>query len=207
MAFDPKEHWEKVYQAKKPTEVSWYQDNPELSLKLICETGINAEAKIIDVGGGASTLAGKLLTEGFKNLTVLDISSQALSYAKERFGKRSGEINWIEADITRFEPPGLFDLWHDRAVFHFLTSPDDRKKYVEILNKTLKPGGHLIISAFGLEGPLKCSGLTVERYSPEKLQETLGSSFFLSKTVHENHITPAKMGQKFLYCCFRKKDV
>ncbi len=203
-AFDPKQHWEKVYQAKKPIEVSWYQVKPAVSLELIALTGIHPAQRIIDVGGGASVLVDNLLGKGFKNITVLDISAQAVQYAKERLTGRAEEVTWIEADITQFEPPQQYDLWHDRAVFHFLTNPADRKKYVNAMQKAVKPGGHVIIAAFDLAGPPKCSGLDVERYNPEKLSSELGSSFNFVKCVDETHITPRQSQQKFVYCCFKK---
>lgn len=168
MSFDRKSHWENVYTENTPAEVSWYQIEPAVSLELIVSTGISHAGKIIDVGGGASVLVDKLLDQGFQDLTVLDVSSKALDYAKERLGNRAGAVKWIEADITEFESSEKHDLWHDRAVFHFLTDEDDRKKYVQNMNKALNPGGHVIIAAFSIDGPLKCSGLDVERYRPEK---------------------------------------
>ena len=202
--FKPKEHWEKVYQTKQPTEVSWFQTDPAVSLELIALTGINHTQRIIDVGGGASVLVDKLLDAGFEGLTVLDISSAALDYAKERLGERSANVQWIESDVTEFEFVRKYDLWHDRAVFHFLTDPEDRKKYKKVLNESLNPGGHVIIAAFALEGPPKCSGLDVERYSPEKIKNELGESFEFRKSVNEVHRTPWNAEQKFTYCYFKK---
>lgn len=204
MIFKPKEHWKKVYQTKQPIEVSWFQTDPAVSLELIALTGINHTQRIIDVGGGASVLVDKLLDAGFEGLTVLDISSAALDYAKERLGERSANIQWIESDVTEFEFVRKYDLWHDRAVFHFLTDPEDRKKYKKVLNESLNPGGHVIIAAFALEGPPKCSGLDVERYSPEKMKNEIGGSFDLIKSVDEIHRTPWNAEQKFIYCYFRK---
>ena len=204
MAFDPKQHWEKVYQAKKPTEVSWRQDHPAVSLDLIALTDVDFSQKIIDVGGGASVLVDKLLGKGFKEVTVLDISSKAIQYAKERLGKLAGNIAWIEADITKFDPSQQYDLWHDRAVFHFLTAPEDRERYVEVMTKAVKVGGHVIIATFAMEGPPKCSGLDVKRYNPDKLKAELGSSFNLVKWVSEVHMTPWNSEQKFIYFYFKK---
>jgi len=204
MSFDRKSHWENIYTNKTPAEVSWYQLEPVVSLGLIASTGISRTGKIIDVGGGASVLVDKLQDLGFLNLTVLDISSKALDYAKKRLGNSAGAVKWIEADITEFESLGKYDLWHDRAVFHFLTDKNDRKKYVQNMNKALNPGGHVIIAAFSLDGPLKCSGLDVERYSPEKMSIELGNSFEFVKSVDEAHMTPGGKEQKFTYCYFRK---
>ncbi len=206
MNFSPKNHWENVYQAKKPAEVSWYQTHPTVSLELIALTGLDHTSKIIDVGGGASIFVDQLLDEGFKNLTVLDISSKAIDYARERLGSRAENINWIEADILQVELPYIYDLWHDRAVFHFLTSPEDRRKYIHVMEKAVRPGGHVIIAAFSLEGPPKCSGLQVEHYSPDKLQKEIGDKFFLVKNVDEIHMTPSQAKQKFIYCYFMKRD-
>ena len=203
MSFDRKSHWENIYTSKTPGEVSWYQLEPVVSLKLIASTGISRAGKIIDVGGGASVLVDKLLDQGFENLTVLDVSSKALDYAKKRLGKRAEAVKWIEADITEAEFSEKYDLWHDRAVFHFLTNEDDRKKYVQNMKKAMNPGGHVIIAAFSIDGPLKCSGLDVERYSPEKMNSELGESFELVKSIDELHMTPGGKEQKFTYCYFK----
>lgn len=199
-----KNHWEDMYTKKMPTEVSWYQIEPTVSLDLIKSTRIDRASKIIDIGGGASVLVDKLLDRGFQDLTVLDISPKSLSYAKERLGDRAAHVSWIEADVTEFDPPQKYDLWHDRAVFHFLTEENDRKKYVQNMDKALKPGGHVIIASFAAEGPLKCSGLNVERYSDGKLKNELGNSFEFVKSVEEVHVTPWNSEQKFIYCYFKK---
>lgn len=206
MSFDRKSHWEDVYANKKPTEVSWYQIEPKVSLELIASMGVNCAGKIIDIGGGASVLVDKLLDEGFKDLTVLDISSKAIDYAKKRLGKRAENVIWIEADITDFEPTAKYDLWHDRAVFHFLTNGEDRKKYVKCMDGAVNPGGHVIISAFAIDGPLKCSGLEIQRYSPEKMKAEIGDSFELVKSINERHVTPSNKEQKFSYFYFKKAD-
>ncbi len=204
MSFDRKSHWEGVYAKKTPGEVSWYQIEPAVSLELIASTGISPAGKIIDVGAGASTLVDKLLGQGFQDLTVLDISSKALDYAKERLGIRAKAVKWIQADVTEFEFPEKYDLWHDRAVFHFLTEEADRKKYARNMEKALNASGHAIIAAFAMNGPAKCSGLDVERYSPERLSREVGSSFQLIKSFEETHVTPWQAEQKFMYCCFKK---
>lgn len=204
MSLDRKTHWENVYTNKTPTDVSWFQQEPAVSLELIASTGISCASKIIDVGAGASVLVDKLLDQGFGDLTVLDVSSKALDYAQKRLGNRAGTVKWIEADITEFESTEKYDLWHDRAVFHFLTDEDSRKKYVRNMSKAVNPGGHVIIAAFSIDGPLKCSGLDVERYSPAKMKDELGPSFELIKSTDESHLTPAGKEQKFTYCYFRK---
>lgn len=205
MDFDPKQHWEKVYQEKEPGQVSWYQTQPNISLELIALSGISQAGKIIDVGGGASFLVEKLIDKGFKNVTVLDISGKAIEHAKKRLSKQAEKVIWIETDITKFEPPQQYDLWHDRAVFHFLTDPSDRKKYVEVMEKAVKSGGNVVIATFALDGPPKCSGLNVERYNPEKLNKQIGNQFLLLKSVEETHLTPWHSEQKFIYCLFRRR--
>lgn len=204
MSYERKNHWEDVYTKKTPKEVSWYQIEPAITLNLIKSTGIEHTGKIIDVGGGASVLVDKLLDQGFGNLTVLDISSKSLQLARERLGKSAAQVSWIEADVTEFDPPQKYDLWHDRAVFHFLTDPNDRKKYAQNMEKALNPGGNVIVATFAIDGPPKCSGLDVERYSDEKLKNEFGSSFELIKSIKEVHVTPWGSEQKFIYCCFEK---
>lgn len=204
MSFNRKKHWENVYGQKRPVDVSWYQVEPTVSLGLITLTGIDSTAKIIDVGGGASVLVDKLLDQGFQDLTVLDISSKAIHYAQERLGKRAENVSWIEADVTEFESSVQYDLWHDRAVFHFLTDAEDRTKYVRRLEDAVNPGGHVVIAAFAIDGPPKCSGLEVVRYNPEKMKNELGDSFELVNSISEAHITPWNKQQNFIYCYFRK---
>ena len=185
--------------------MSWFKPHLDKSLELILKLGLQKNAKIIDVGSGASTLPDDLLAEGFKNITVLDISSEALKVSKDRLGSRAKQICWLEADVTQAPmKPGCYDLWHDRALFHFLADNDDRKKYVERLKRSLKPEGHAIISTFSLKGPLKCSGLDIVRYSPETLQAELGKGFHFVETVEEEHPTPSGMTQSFVYCHFKK---
>jgi SAM-dependent methyltransferase len=212
--FNRKDHWEHIYSEKASTDVSWYQQHPQRSLELIKATGVDATARIIDIGGGASTLADFILAAGYENLSVLDISQTAIKQARARLGqyadKRADKVTWLEHDIT--EPDitglvtdGLFDVWHDRAVFHFLTEPDDRARYVRTLSKALKPGGHVIIATFDLNGPTKCSGLDVERYSPETMSAALGETFNLVETSTEEHVTPGGSVQNFVYCRFVKR--
>ncbi|RDH80725.1 MAG: SAM-dependent methyltransferase [endosymbiont of Galathealinum brachiosum] len=200
--FNRKNHWEGIYQDKDSHEVSWYQKNPLLSLELIRHSQINSDDAIIDVGGGASELVDYLYGLGFRNLAVLDISQNALLSSQRRLGKTALEIEWYESDITEFNAPHLFSLWHDRAVFHFLTDKSDRQKYINILKQTLKSGGVLILAAFEVGGPDKCSGLDVVQYDVEKISAELGGDFKLLDVRSENHITPSSVEQKFMYFHF-----
>jgi len=202
---DRKAHWEGVYQDKSPLEVSWFQKEPYLSLELIRSTQIARDAPIIDVGGGASVLVDYLCKEGYTNIAVLDISEKALACAKDRLGDAANAVEWYEDDITRFKAPHSFSLWHDRAVFHFLTDSSDRAKYVKALKHAIRPGGHLIIAAFAIGGPTQCSGLDIVQYDAEKLLAELGEGFDLLEEKHEVHITPADKEQKFIYFHFIRK--
>jgi 2-polyprenyl-3-methyl-5-hydroxy-6-metoxy-1,4-benzoquinol methylase len=200
-----KAHWENIYSSKTPTEVSWYQTYPEKSLELISHTGISKEAHIIDVGGGASTLVDNLLDNGFRNITVLDISAAAIDQAKARLGERAKEVAWLEADITQVTlPPHEYDLWHDRAVFHFLTAAEARQSYVNAVRYSLKPNGHIIVATFAPDGPTKCSGLDIVRYSPDELHDEFGNDFQYIESFSENHPTPFGTDQKFIYCYCKK---
>lgn len=203
--FDRKKHWQNIYQEKSPLDVSWYQKQPTLSLELIHRSGIHKDEPVIDVGGGASVLVDYLYQEGFNKLSVLDISEHALNSAKQRLGDPAQNIEWFEADITEFKSPHPFSLWHDRAVFHFLTDPSDREKYVNTLKQALKPGGHLIIAAFAIGGPEKCSGLEIVQYDAAKLIAVLGEDFELVEEKSEVHVTPANQEQKFMYFRFMKR--
>ncbi len=202
---DRKSHWEKVYGDKVPLEVSWYQKEPSLSLSLIRHTRIAYDAPIIDVGGGASVLVDYLCDEGYSNVAVLDISAKAVAYAQERLGDIAAGVEWYEEDVTRFKPTRLYSVWHDRAVFHFLTDESDRRDYVKVLTNTLKPGGHLIIAAFAIGGPIKCSGLDIVQYDASKLMAELGEGFELVEEREEVHTTPAEKQQKFTYFRFVRK--
>jgi SAM-dependent methyltransferase len=201
-----KAHWDKLYASKKPTEVSWHQTRLAKSLDFIRATGVNASARIIDVGGGASTLVDDLLAAGFRHLTVLDISSAAIRNARLRLGPRADEVTWLEADITRAELPAhRYDVWHDRAVFHFLTDAADRRRYLEAANRAVKPGSHVIVATFGPHGPLRCSGLDIVRYTPERLHREFGADYRLLQSATEDHVTPAGKHQEFIYCYCRKR--
>lgn len=197
-----KTHWEQVYREKSAQEVSWYQPQPALSLQLIAATGIAAEAAVIDVGGGASTLVDGLLDAGHTDLTVLDIAASALQVAQARLGPRAAQVKWLESDITTFQPQRRYALWHDRAVFHFLTQTEDRARYVSALQQGLAPDGHLLIAAFAVGGPSRCSGLEIVQYDVEKMSATLGEAFVLQSTAQEDHLTPAGKQQAFNYFCY-----
>lgn len=201
-----KTHWEIIHQSKTPNQVSWYQDHPVLSLDFIKRTGIDKTSPIIDIGGGISTLVDDLLREDFKNVTVLDISASALQIAQQRLGDRASQIKWIEADITQASLPYQFyDVWHDRAVFHFLTQAADRQSYVQAVQHAVKKGGHVIIATFALDGPAQCSGLDVRRYSPDSLYSEFGANFRLVANNREAHVTPFGTEQRFIYCYCRKR--
>ncbi|MBF0424464.1 MAG: class I SAM-dependent methyltransferase [Magnetococcales bacterium] len=202
---DQKTHWEGVYGKKKVTETSWYQKIPLTSLTLIENAALHEDEAIIDVGGGASTLVDHLLTAGYQNLTVLDISSKALENARLRLLDREGEVAWIDADVTDFDSQATYDLWHDRAVFHFFTQPEQRRAYVASLMRHLKPRGHAIIATFAIDGPTRCSNLEIVRYTPEALHQELGPQFELLETITETHITPSNKKQSFVYCRFRRR--
>lgn len=200
-----KAHWENIYSDKKPHEVSWFQNKPALSLQLINNAQLQSDEAIIDVGGGASTLMHYLLDAGYTRLSVLDISAHALTYAQKKLGKQAGKIEWYEQDITRFEPPHRFSLWHDRAVFHFLTDEKERNEYISVLRKSLKLGGHLIIAAFAIGGPTQCSGLDIVQYDATKLLSILGDEFQLIDQQLEFHQTPNNQRQQFNYFLFNRK--
>lgn len=200
-----KNHWENVYATKPSGQVSWYQEHLDTSLRIIQQTGISKNAPIIDVGGGSSTLVDDLLTNLFADVSVLDISDTAIEKSKARLGKESDRVKWITADITEANlQENYYDLWHDRAVFHFLTEKEDRRKYVEQVMRSLKVGGHIIVAAFGLDGPAKCSGLDVVRYTPQTMRGEFGNEFNLVKSLSETHHTPFETTQEFVYCYCRK---
>lgn len=196
------EHWNRVYQTKAPDDVSWFQKRPDISLKFIEATGIAKHQAIIDVGGGASVLVDFLLAAGFTKPAVLDIAATALQHARQRLGAKAGDVEWFEADVTAFDPPRRFNLWHDRAVFHFLTDKADRQKYVQTLKRTLTHDGHVVIATFAIDGPLKCSGLDVVRYDAQAISAELGGDFRLVEQADETHVTPWNTEQKFSYFRF-----
>lgn len=200
---DKPSYWNKVYETKGEADVSWFQTNPEPSLELIRGYAPDQSAAIIDIGGGASRLVDHLLADGFQNLTVMDISSEAIAIARNRIGNNEGSVNWIVSDATKWEPDDLYDIWHDRAVFHFLTDSADQAAYVQNLKRALKVGGHLIIGTFALDGPEKCSGLPVMRHSPETLQNLFGKEFTLIESRKHQHQTPFQTVQNFQFSVFQ----
>jgi len=202
MEVNKKQHWETVYETKQPNEVSWTQENPKTSLNFIRETRLGKSAKIIDVGGGDSKLVDYLLNEGYENITVLDISANALERAKKRFGKNAEKVNWIVSDITEFKPETTYDIWHNRATFHFLTTPEQVKTYVEITEKWVT--SFLIIGAFSENGPKKCSGLDIKQYSEMELENQFSNRFKKVKCIIEDHVTPFETMQNFIFCAFEK---
>ena len=204
MSIQRENHWQAVYRTKNATEVSWYAPHLDRSIELIREVAAPG-AEIIDVGGGASTLVDDLLAGGFSAITVLDISQAALDIAQHRLGVHGRSVRWIQADITTADlPAARYDVWHDRAVFHFLTETLDRRAYVETLKRSVKDGGHVVIATFALDGPPRCSGLDVVRYDGAALQRQLGSPFELTRSFEESHATPAGKEQRFNFCRFRK---
>ena len=200
-----KDHWQRLYSTRASNSVSWFQEHAEYSLRLIRETGVDRTASIIDVGGGASTLVDDLLSSGYTNLSVLDLSAAAIAAAQHRLGPSAAGVKWIEADITKANlAVHCFDVWHDRAIFHFLTAPEERAAYVAAVVRSVKPGGHVIVATFAEDGPTKCSGLPVMRYRAEELHAEFGASFSLVRQEKESHHTPSGKVQQFVYCYCRK---
>ncbi len=196
---DKKNHWQNIYQQNSPFAVSWFQKKPTQSLQLIHRADLHKNDHIIDIGGGASTLVDHLISENYSQISVLDISNIALETARKRLGPQAQGIEWYESDITEFDAPHRFDLWHDRAVFHFLTDATDRSAYLASLNRALNPGGHLIIATFAIGGPEKCSGLEIVQYDADKLTAELGNDFELVEEIDEIHKTPSSQEQHFIY--------
>ena len=201
---DAQRHWENIYGKKAADAVSWYRSHLETSLELIKQAAPEFSASIIDIGGGESTLVDDLLARGFQNITVLDLSQTAIDVTKRRLGQLAERVHWIAADVTETGlEPMAYDIWHDRAVFHFLTSPHQRVAYVRQVARSVKPGGYVIVSTFGPEGPTKCSGLDVVRYDAESLRDQFGAKFRLIDSTKELHETPFGTAQQFLYCYCR----
>jgi uncharacterized UPF0146 family protein len=199
-----KEHWEKIYLTKQPNEVSWTQEVPKTSLEFIHSFNLPQTSRIIDVGGGDSKLVDNLLEEGFSDITVLDISSNAIERAKKRLGSKSQKVNWLVSDVTEFSPNTDYDLWHDRATFHFLTSREQAAKYADIVRKAVKQ--YLVISTFSQNGPKKCSGFDVKQYGEETLTDEFKNEFEKIRCVTEDHITPFNTIQNFLFCAFKRRS-
>ncbi len=200
-----KQHWQQVYSTKSTDKVGWYAPHLTTSIKWITSLNLDLDDPIIDVGGGASTLVDDLLDKGYRDLSVLDLSDRAMSVVRERLGTSESQISWFPGDVTEVElPASHFELWHDRAVFHFLVEPGQQMKYMEKLLHALKPGGHVIIGVFELEAPPQCSGLPVQRYSLEKLSAIFGAKFKLERHHKELHKTPSGVEQQYLYCQFQR---
>jgi len=205
LAMSRREHWDAVYRGRDVSEVSWYQPEPALSLSLIRRVAPALDASIIDVGGGASVLVDRLLDAGYRHVTVLDIAEPALALARQRLGARAAEARWIAADLLTAElERAAYDVWHDRAVFHFLTRSEDRRQYGDSLRHAIRDGGHAIVSGFATDGPARCSGLEVVRYTPESLHAALGKGFELLDSTREEHRTPSGATQPFVYCLLRR---
>lgn len=204
---DRQAHWQNVYTKKAENEVSWFQESPTLSIELIMQVGATPGSAIIDIGGGASRLVDDLIGKGFGDVTVLDISEASLQLARSRLGNRAARAEWIVADVTTWEPPRTYDIWHDRAALHFLTEENDRAAYVKRLKQALRVGGHAIIATFALDGPERCSGLPVVRYDPGSLGRILGPAFRLTDQRRHRHATPWGTEQSFQFSVFRRTDI
>ena len=198
-----KKHWETVYETKNPDQVSWTQEVPKTSLDFIHSFGLTKTARIIDIGGGESKLADYLLDEGFENITVLDISAKALEKSQKRLGDRAKKVNWVVSDITEFKPNTTFDVWHDRATFHFLITTDQIVKYLDTARKSVS--GYMTIGTFSENGPTKCSGLEIKQYSEQTLAEEFNNGFDKIRCVTEDHMTPFDTKQNFLFCSFKRQ--
>jgi hypothetical protein len=200
--FERQAHWQNVYQTKGERDVSWFQESPAISLDLIQATGANTDTPIIDVGGGASRLVDALMAEGFRLVTVLDLSEEALAVSRDRLGSRAEFVNWVVGDVTTWQPQQNYGVWHDRAAFHFLTDTSDRTAYAECVRKAVPPHGHVIIGTFAPDGPERCSGLPVVRHDSVSLSAILGPSFRLVKTTRHDHRTPGGSLQRFQFSSF-----
>jgi trans-aconitate methyltransferase len=202
---DRQSHWQGVYTSRRPDEVSWFQQTPAVSLELMRAAGVTPDTSIIDIGGGASRLVDALVAAGHRAVTVLDLSQAALAASQARMGQAAAAVTWIVADVTTWKPPATYDLWHDRAAFHFLTEAAGRAAYVTCLEAALKPGGHAVIATFAPDGPERCSGLPVVRYDGASLAAELGDGFELVRTVRHAHATPMGGVQNFQFSLFRRR--
>ena len=205
MNISEQQHWNKVYSTKAEDEVSWFQHYPKTSMEFVELLNFPLDANIIDIGGGDSHFVDALLDRGYKNIYVLDISASAIEKAKQRLGERESKVQWIVSDVTAFEPPLQFDIWHDRAAFHFLTTENKIYKYVSIAEDAIKKDGYLIIGTFSENGPSKCTGLAIKQYSEASMSARFEGTFDRIKCVTEDHTTPYNTIQNFLFCSFKKK--
>jgi SAM-dependent methyltransferase len=204
-ALERQTHWQNVYQTKGERDVSWFQEMPTISLDLIRATGVGPDASIIDIGGGASRLVDALIAEGFRSLSVLDVSEKALATSRERLGPEATNVAWIVADVTGWQPDKRYDLWHDRAAFHFLTAPGDRAAYAACVRTAVLPGGQVIIGTFAPDGPERCSGLPVVRHDASSIGEVLGPPFKLIESRRHDHLTPGRTIQRFQFSRFQRQ--
>lgn len=202
---DRKNHWNTIYGAKAPTELSWYQAHPENSLRLIAASGMGKDDALIDIGGGASLLVDKLVEAGYARVTVLDISAAAIAAAQSRLGKNAASVRWLTQDVRAFAAPEKYAVWHDRAVFHFFTEAADRRAYLDAALAALAPDGQMIVSTFALDGPEKCSNLPVVRYDAASLAKEVGEQFELLESGNETHTTPGGAKQSFTWCRFLRR--
>ena len=203
--FNREAHWQKIYTTKQLNEVSWYQQTPTTSLEYFSQLNIPLNASIIDVGGGDSFLVDHLLNLGYTNITILDISLAAIIRAKERLAEKNSLVKWIVNDFVHFKPEEKYDVWHDRAAFHFLTDAEDINQYKKITSNHISKNGYLIVGTFSKEGPTKCSGINIQQYSKEDLEQTFSENFNLQSSQFINHSTPFNTIQQFIFCCFQKK--
>lgn len=201
-----KQHWENLYDTKPEAELSWFQPYPATSMELIQLFNLPLKANIIDIGGGDSHFVDALLDKGYRNIYVLDISANAIERAKQRLGDRASTVTWIVSDVTAFEPPVQFDLWHDRAAFHFLTREDKIGRYISIAENAIRKDGYLILGTFSENGPKKCSGLEIKQYSEASMSAQFEIAFDRIKCIQEDHVTPSNKVQQFLFCSFRRKS-
>lgn len=204
MSEDYKNHWENVYKTKTPNEVSWTQLHPKTSIELIKSFNLPKTCSIIDVGGGDSLLVDFLLKDGFQNITVLDISNEAIKRAKKRLGEKADKVSWIVSNITDFSPEKTYDIWHDRATFHFLNKDNQIKKYINLVNKSVNKS--FVIGTFSMDGPLKCSGMEIVQYNDVKMNDLFSNHFKKLSSIKEDHITPFNTIQNFIFCTFKKKN-
>jgi 2-polyprenyl-3-methyl-5-hydroxy-6-metoxy-1,4-benzoquinol methylase len=202
--FDRKNHWDTIYTTKPADQVSWYQPTPAASLEQILQAGLKPDASIIDIGGGDSFLVDHLLQKGFTNISVLDISQAAIDRAKKRLGDLASKVNWIVSDIIQFQPKNKYDFWHDRAAFHFLTTPEEIEKYVQVAAQSINDNGTLFIGTFSTQGPNKCSGIDIQQYSEQTLESTFDKHFNKIKCFETEHTTPFDTVQNFIFCSFHK---